>query len=91
MEWKLNMLQKMESLDNIPEIQEIRVNSLIEGIRTLRNEHSDAFILCVKTNHAYFIAIKCVPKDRPRIMEWLHKVVKNKNMLRDKLASISLE
>ena len=89
MEWSLNMFQKLDDLDNIPEIEEIQVDSLIEGVRTLRSEYADAIIIRVKTNHAAFIAIKCDPQYRPRIMKAIKAVINNRDILREKLASIS--
>ena len=86
MEWSLNMFQKLDDLDNIPEIKEIQVDSLIEGVRTLRREYAYATIMCVKTNHAAFIAIKCDPQYRPRHMKTIKAVVNNRKTLREKLA-----
>ena len=91
MEWSLNMFQKIDDLDNIPEIEEIQVDSLIEGVRTLRSEYADATIIRVKTNHAVFIAIKCDPQYRLRVMKAIKAVVNNRDILREKLASISSE
>lgn len=91
MEWTLNMFQKIEDIDNIPEIEEVQVNSLIEGVRTLRKEYADATILRVKTKHAAFIAIKCDPHHRPRVMKTIKAVVNNRETLREKLTSISSE
>ena len=91
MEWSLNMFQKIEDIDNISEIKEIQVNSLIEGVRTLRSEYADATIMCVKTKHAAFIAIKCDPHHRPRVIKAIKAIINNRETLREKLASISSE
>jgi hypothetical protein len=91
MEWTLNMFHKIENLDVVREIEEIQVNSLIEGIRTLRNEYADATILRVKTNYANFIAIKCDPQNKPRFMKAIEAVINNRKILREKISSISSE
>lgn len=85
------MFQKLEEIDNIPEIKEIQVNSLIEGVRTLRTEYAGETIIRVKTAHAYFIAIRCDPQYRPRLMKAIKAVVNNRKTLREKVASILLE
>lgn len=91
MEWTLNMFQKIEDCDNMPEIEEIQVNSLIEGVRTLRREYADSSILRVKTNHAYFIAIKCDPQYRHRLMKAIEAIAINRKTLREKITAISSE
>jgi hypothetical protein len=91
MEWALNMFHKIEDIDNIPNIEEIHVKSLIEGIRTLRSDYADATILRVKTNQAHFIAIKCDPQNRPRFVKAIEAVVTNKKLLHEKITSISSE